>query len=216
MAKIIIIFSMTALLLAGGCGSPGPENILLEESMQNDGAVTGNASRENPSPGKNSSETSSAQAKKPTEGQVPEQEEHALYVQVSGAVKSPGVYRLAEGSRIFQAVELAGGLLEQAEADKINQAECLKDGQMIYIPAAGEEEPEDSFGESRNEDGRVNLNTATEAELMALPGIGAAKAGSILDWREKNGGFGQIEDLMKVEGIKDGVFAKIKDSVKVD
>ena len=89
MAKIIIIFSMTALLLAGGCGSPGPENILLEESMQNDGAVTGNASGENPSPGKNSSETSSAQAKKPTEGQVPEQEEHALYVQVpAGAGRS--------------------------------------------------------------------------------------------------------------------------------
>ena len=69
---------------------------------------------------------------------------------------------------------------------------------------------------SQSGDGRINLNTATEAELMTLPGIGAAKAGSILAWREANGSFGQIEDLMKVEGIKDGVFAKIKDSVSVD
>ncbi len=207
MAKIIIIFSMTALLLAGGCGSPGPENILLEESMQNDGPPPADRRRGILRP------------------RSPAHKAHVLPVPEPGplpaSLPEPNLSQTnsspeTDFPRKHSRSELAGGLLEQAEADKINQAECLKDGQMIYIPVAGEEEPEDSFGESRNEDGRVNLNTATEAELMALPGIGAAKAGSILDWREKNGGFGQIEDLMKVEGIKDGVFAKIKDSVKVD
>ena len=69
---------------------------------------------------------------------------------------------------------------------------------------------------AQQEDGRVNLNTATKEELATLPGIGEAKAKGILAWREANGGFRQIEDLMEVEGIKDGIFSKIKDSVKVN
>ena len=66
-----------------------------------------------------------------------------------------------------------------------------------------------------NDDGRINLNTATQEELMTLPGIGEAKAKSILAWREDHGSFEQIEDIMKIEGIKEGVFSKIKDYVKV-
>ncbi|MCI9174613.1 MAG: hypothetical protein HFH49_06625 [Lachnospiraceae bacterium] len=216
MARFLIFFMMAALL-AGGCGNRGPENILLEEPAQEGRRQAGDSSKESWNQPGNSSEEGLEQAEDSSEaGRISEQEENMLYVQVSGAVKSPGVYQLAEGSRIFQAVELAGGLLEQADPARINQAECLQDGQMIYIPAAGEQEPEKVSEDPRGGDGRINLNTATEAELMTLPGIGAAKAGSILAWREANGGFGRIEDLMKVEGIKDGVFAKIKDSVSVD
>ncbi len=111
-----------------------------------------------------------------------------IYVQVSGAVNNPGVYELPSGSRVFQALELAGGMTEKAEEKSLNQAQTLEDGQMIW---------------------------ATKEELQTLPGIGEAKALSILAWREEHGGFAQIEDIMKIEGIKEGVFSKIKDSVKV-
>lgn len=177
--------------------------------------------------------------------------EMLIYVQVSGAVVRPGVYALPAGARIFQAIELAGGLTEEAEGSSLNQAGFLADGQMVYVmdkeeaaawaatssagdasgavPGAlagavpgmpGGDVSEGQPGRARPdggaEDGKVNLNTATESDLMALPGIGAAKAKSILAWREENGGFSRIEDLMKIQGIKEGVFSKIKDSVKVE
>lgn len=144
-----------------------------------------------------------------------------IYVQVSGAVMHPGVYALPEGSRVFQAVELAGGLTEKAEPRSLNQAQPVKDGEMIWVMTAGEfasqenvlGNPSADMGDK--DDGKVNLNTATKEELMELPGIGAAKAAGIVAWREMNGSFAQIEDLMKIEGIKEGVFSKIEDYVKV-
>lgn len=140
--------------------------------------------------------------------------EQMIYVQVSGAVALPGVYELAEGSRVFEAVELAGGMTEEADAGQMNQAQTVSDGQMIYVPHQGET-TEGAVG-MQQEDGRVNLNTATAQQLMTLPGIGQAKAESIIAWREENGGFTQVEDLMKIEGIKEGVFSKIRDNIKVN
>lgn len=143
-----------------------------------------------------------------------------IYVQVSGAVNAPGVYALPEGSRIFQAVELAGGVTDEADLKSLNQAKPLTDGELIWVMTAAEAAkqetpPEEAGDSSAKEDGKVNLNTATKEELMELPGIGAAKAESILAWREANGSFTQIEDLMKIEGIKEGVFSKIENYVKV-
>ena len=173
---------------------------------------------------------------------------------MSGAVVRPGVYALPAGARIFQAIELAGGLTEEAEGSSLNQAGFLADGQMVYVmdkeeaaawaaeasvgdgsravpgamagavpgmpggdvSEASEGQPGQALSGEGADDGKVNLNTATESDLMGLPGIGAAKAKSILAWREENGGFSQIEDLMKIQGIKEGVFSKIKDSVKVE
>ena len=141
--------------------------------------------------------------------------EPIIYVQVSGAVKKPGVYRLPEGSRVFQALELAGGMTKEADEKSLNQAQELTDGQIVWVMTAEEavslEQPESL----PNDDGRINLNTATQEELMTLPGIGEAKAKSILAWREDHGSFEQIEDIMKIEGIKEGVFSKIRDCVKV-
>lgn len=148
-------------------------------------------------------------------------EEVVIYVQVSGAVNNPGVYALPQGSRIFQAVELAGGVTGEADIHSLNQAKPVTDGEMIWVmtaaEAAGKGDPagEDGKPQALEDDGRVNLNTATKEELMELPGIGAAKADSILAWRKDNGSFTQIEDLMKIEGIKEGVFSKIEDYVKV-
>lgn len=144
-----------------------------------------------------------------------------IYVQVSGAVRNPGVYALPEGSRVFQAVELAGGLTEDADSKSLNQAQPLADGEMIWV-MNGEEAAAQAASAGNlpgdmvlKDDGKVNLNTATKEELMGLPGIGAAKAASILAWREANGSFVQVEDLMKIEGIKEGVFSKIEAYVKV-
>ncbi len=189
--KIIYIMMLLMFAVIGGCQTNKEQTILLEETS-------------NEIPGR--------------ETEIGEPEEHStvenvIYVQVSGAVKNPGVYELKEGSRMFQAVELAGGLSELADAKLLNQAEILRDGQMVYVPSIGEQESQ--AAEYQQKDGRIDLNTATEKELMTLPGIGAARAKSILEWREKNGGFQQIEDLKNIEGIKDGVFSKIKDSVRV-
>lgn len=146
-----------------------------------------------------------------------EEETDIIYVQVSGAVNHPGVYELPLGSRVFQALELAGGMTQEAQEKSINQAQTLEDGQMIWVPTAEEAAalPEQQPESLAKDDGKVNLNTATKEELQTLPGIGEAKAQSIVAWREEHGSFTQIEDIMKIEGIKEGVFSKIKDSVKV-
>lgn len=146
-----------------------------------------------------------------------EEETDIIYVQVSGAVNHPGVYELPLGSRVFQALELAGGMTQEAQEKSINQAQTLEDGQMIWVPTVEEAAalPKQQPESLAKDDGKVNLNTATKEELQTLPGIGEAKAQSIVAWREEHGSFTQIEDIMKIEGIKEGVFSKIKDSVKV-
>ncbi len=139
-----------------------------------------------------------------------------IYVQVSGAVVNPGVYKLPLGSRIFEAVELSGGVLETADLSMLNQAQVLSDGQMVYIYAVGEQPSGQEPGAVESDDGRINLNTATVQELMTLPGIGQSKAESIISWREEHGAFASVEELMNITGIKEGVFSKIKDHIKVN
>ena len=149
----------------------------------------------------------------------PEAEEHATSedekycVYVCGAVKSPGVYELPAGGRIYEAILMAGGFLENASIDSINQAEEAADGQMIKILTKEEAEAQ---GDMENTDGRVNLNTASAEDLMSLPGIGEAKAMSILSYREEHGRFSSIEEIMNITGIKEGVYSKIKDYITVN
>lgn len=141
-------------------------------------------------------------------------EEEKLVVHICGAVVNPGVYELPKGSRIYQAVEAAGGFSGEAFGDSLNQAEYLQDGSRIYVPTV--EEAADYAAESSTADsGLVNINTASETELCTLSGIGSSKAESIIKYRTENGNFSTIEDIMKVEGIKDGLFQKIKDSITV-
>ena len=135
-------------------------------------------------------------------------------------MKSPGVYELEPGSRIYEAVRAAGGMTEAADEYYLNQAEVLNDGQQIYVPSKEEIEAEEKIlgkPEEIKEEGskKVNLNTASKEELMTLTGIGEAKADSIIRYREENGGFQNPEDLMKIEGIKSGVFNKIKEQITV-
>ncbi len=152
-----------------------------------------------------------------------------IYVHVCGEVVSPGVYGLPAGSRLYEAVAAAGGLRENAAGEWLNQAAQARDGQQIYVPsreeAAGRfpdhaDGPDDAGGMGMSagqtaDDGKISLNTASKEQLMTLNGIGEAKAASIIRYREEHGGFRKIEELMEVEGIKEGVFNKVKDQIKI-
>ena len=147
-----------------------------------------------------------------------------IYVYVCGQVRTPGVYSLDEGSRLFEAVDLAGGILPEGDLTRINLAAVLADGQKIYIPSAAEAETmqdAEEFSEESEKSGdvsgqRVNINRASKETLMTLPGIGEAKAEAILAYRQAEGDFESPEALMNVPGIKEGVFAKIKDRIAID
>lgn len=150
--------------------------------------------------------------------------EGVIYVFVCGQVASPGVYELPEGSRICQAIDAAGGMLDTASMDWVNQAETAEDGQKIYVPSTEEAEtmPEghqtgqmQETSSAEGTDGKVHLNAATREELMTLTGIGEKKADAIIRYRESNGGFHSVDELMQVEGIKEGTYNKIKDSIVI-
>lgn len=130
-----------------------------------------------------------------------------IYVYVCGYVERPGVYQLPPDARICDALALAGGVSEDGRAEALDQAEHMSDGQTIYVPGREEQVKE-------ADDGLLNINTATKEELMTLPGIGEAKAGMILQYREEHGTFQAIEELMEIQGIKEGVFNKIKGYIK--
>ena len=139
-----------------------------------------------------------------------------IYVHICGAVINPGVYQVPAGTRVYQALELAGGSSDDAYLSGINLADKLADGQKVYIPSEGE----NAEGILSTDSGDVqsvmiNINTASEAELMTLPGIGQSRAKDIINYRVKNGLFESIDDIMKVSGIKEAAFEKIKDLIKV-
>ena len=149
-------------------------------------------------------------------------ESTGVWVHICGRVISPGVYRLPVGSRVFQAVEAAGGFSEDAACDFLNLAGTVSDGMQIYVPGAEEVKegnvPLQTGGEgseTSKEDRRININTATKEELMTLKGIGESRAEDIIRFREDSGKFRKIEDIMKVPGIKEAGFRKIKDSIIV-
>ena len=137
------------------------------------------------------------------------------YVYVCGAVVSPGVYELQAGSRVYEAIKSAGGLSEDADLGSINQAEYVTDGQMIKILTVSEAENGTENGNETASDGLLDINNASVADFMTLPGIGQSKAQSIVQYREQNGAFSSVDEIMKVDGIKEGVFNKIKDCIKV-
>ena len=139
-----------------------------------------------------------------------------IYVHICGAVINPGVYQVPAGTRVYQALELAGGSSDDAYLSGINLADKLADGQKVYIPSEGENaEGILSIDSGDVQSVMININTASEAELMTLPGIGQSRAKDIINYRLKKGLFESIDDIMKVSGIKEAAFEKIKDLIKV-
>lgn len=156
--------------------------------------------------------------------------EGKIIVHITGEVKNTGILVLKEEARIADAIESAGGATEEADLNKINLAYTLKDGQKIYIPNKEDEEniayiTEGSGNNVSVENGdesemkekiKININTASQAELEELPGIGEAIASRIIEYREENGRFNKIEDLLNVKGIGDAKLAEIKEYVVVN
>lgn len=130
-----------------------------------------------------------------------------LTIYVSGAVATPGVYLLPDGSRVEAAVQAAGGLAPIAEAENINLAALLEDGQQVEVPGVVDSIPINA--------GRVNINTASILELDALPGIGPTTAQAIVEYRDQNGLFQFIEDIQKVPGIGPATYDRIKDYITI-
>lgn len=165
-------------------------------------------------------------------------EEQTICVHVCGAVKNPDVYELPTGSRVYEAVKMAGGFTEEADESYVNQAQVLSDGVKLVIPTArqiqagAQEELEGRIGVVGTTEtetgtdgskaaagvsaGRININTATQEQLCEIPGIGGTRAAAIISYRQEHGGFTKIEDIMNVSGIKEGTYVKIKDSITVN
>ena len=224
-------------LAAAGCSSttsvfPSAEG--SEEELAESGAGREDASGDAGQPGDSGDETEESMAgdagQPGDSGDGTVTENTVIYVDVTGAVKAPGVYTLPAGSRVFEAIALAGGAREDASLENLNQAGILQDGQQIRVyteeeaaqmaqqgslpslpgaeAAAGQKEGQEAS--------KVNINTAGKDELMTLTGIGETRAEAILAYRQEAGGFQAPEDLMQVEGIKEKTFEKLKDQITVN
>ena len=163
------------------------------------------------------------QAEPPQQTETPTQQDtlpETIMIDIKGQVKSPGVFELPAGARAQDAIAAAGGFLESADPQAINLALKVQDEMVLYVPAIGEEVPAlaspVAAGTSPDPAGAlVDLNAATDAELMELPGIGPSKAAAIIAYRTENGNFEKIEDLTNVTGIGDKTFEQLKDGITV-
>lgn len=157
-------------------------------------------------------------------------EDKTCYIHVCGAVHYPGVYELREGARLCEAIDMAGGVTEDAYADGVNLALEVVDGSRVRIPtveewengnyaemaeAAGINELQTDRENGGTQAQLVNINTADASELVSLPGIGATRAEAIIAYRKEHGSFSSIEEIQKVSGIKSGLYNKIKDKIKI-
>ena len=210
--KVTAAFVMSLVLLSGCSGIRTGQGEELKEltdtesgEVQEDEAIAG--------------ETKEEELEEHLQDEIQSTDDsQEVYVHVCGQVACPGVYLLPAGSRLYEAIEAAGGLSENAAGELLNQAEeatQLQAGQSVSNMGEAGRNVSAPGMSGPSEDGKIDLNRATREQLMTLSGIGEAKADSIIAYREVHGGFRQIEELMEVEGIKEGVFNKVKDQIKV-
>ncbi len=153
-------------------------------------------------------------------------QEAEIFVYICGAVSNPGVYTCKKQTRLYELIDMAGGFLDEADKEYLNLVTYVSDGEKIYVPSKSEvvagydahnNNGNDSvYGENMQNSGlKIDINKADAATLMTLPGIGEARARDIVEYRSNNGCFFRIEDIMKVSGIKEAAYEKIKDYIKV-
>ena len=145
-------------------------------------------------------------------------EQDLITVDVKGAVKTPGIYDLPVGSRVNDAVQKAGGLIDNADSKSINLAQKISDEALVYVPTKEEAANQESYSNAtgNKESKKVNLNKASLEELKQVKGLGAKRAQDIIDHRESNGKFKSVDELKKVSGIGAKTIEKLKEYVTVD
>lgn len=236
---ILLVILLLFLITGTGCEREA-ETLSFEttDSLETEYTQEGAEEREVQSETVQKEEKAIGEFSEETSFVTEEPEPSPIYVDVAGAVKKPGVYTLGSGDRVFQAIEAAGGFTSDACIVGINQARELADGEQLRILTIEEVQRLQESGKTEEiekaqiqestvfQDGaaqqtqalvsdKVNLNTADENTLMTLPGIGESKARAIIAYRDMQGGFQSIEEIMEVEGIKEGVFLKIKEQIVV-
>jgi competence protein ComEA len=205
----VMMFGVSLILAITGCSDRA---VTLSD-------ITENSTEEEAQPGTDSGSLDGMNA-----GETPS----TITVYICGCVLNPGVYELPEGSRICDGLDAAGGFAEGADETRINLAGYLKDGDMVFFPEEGEEIPEGAVSEAQPISGTVaagvtsgtsssliNINTASEDALCSLPGIGSSKAKAIIKYREDNGPFTDISQIMNVSGIGENLYNNIKDLICV-
>lgn len=248
----VFVLCMAACIACAACGKPY-ELIISDSGAKADDTsaavrepVSAESRKDNSGTGTSSGNTADPDLKTSENGEtaMPAVDENAdqlsICVYVCGAVQNAGVYTLAPGSRVYEAIAAAGGLTEEAEPRALNQAQLLEDGQQITVYTREEIEtvgsnsgsrtaglPADGLsGEAAGGDGGagsdseagaglVNLNTAGREELMTLSGVGEARAAAIIAYREQNGGFTSPEEIMQIEGIGEKSYERLKDRITV-
>lgn len=147
-----------------------------------------------------------------------------IYIDIKGAIKKPGVYKLEENSRIIDAINISGGLLKTANTTYTNLSKILNDSEVVKIYTNDEvkklekETPQEIpkiEEQTKEENTLININTATKEQLQTLNGIGESKANSIIEYRTTNGNFKSIEEIKNVSGISETLYEKIKDSITI-
>lgn len=238
--KLKTLFLMiTVVCLFAGCGMKENQVFFDSESSELENQVeNGNGDElEEPVCGE-STEEQNGEMVENGEGSLTEslgETKTLCYVYACGAIANPGVYEVAHDTRVCEVIQYAGGLTEDAATTCINQALAVYDGLMLVIPTVTQWEngefvldengfpiqvPKETASGKGNpgsvvDDGKVNINEATVEQLCTLPGVGASRAESIVAYRQEHGAFQCIEDIKKVSGIKDGLFEKIKEKIKV-
>lgn len=221
----VLVVLVGALVSGGGEGAGGTGGVVVR------GAPTAGAASGGPSPSAGASAGAAPSA--PAAGRV--------VVHVLGAVRRSGVVELPASSRVGDALERAGGATDDADLDRLNLARVLTDGERLYVPRVGQQEVPEALGPVADgaaagptagagagagsgggaagtggeESAVVDLNTADQAVLETLPGIGPGLAGRIIAWRDEHGRFTAVEDLLDVSGIGDVRFAELRDRVRV-
>lgn len=214
--KRTIVYSIIFIAAAGVLYCMRGNTGSVQENLETDGTIA--ASQQTVEP--------SAMDKEPEKES--EKEHKTAFCYICGAVKNPGVYPFAAGARLNELIEQAGGLTKEADVTSLNLARTVEDSEKVYVQTREEAKAEaetskvgqhgqGDAGESDGTDAedKVNINSADIDKLTSLPGIGEAKAKSILSYREEHGAFQSIEELKNVEGIKDGVFNKVKDLISI-
>ncbi|MBR1771446.1 MAG: ComEA family DNA-binding protein [Lachnospiraceae bacterium] len=214
----LVFGSLISLAMQSGCGRTDRALIISADTEQTWNAESVQQAAESAQQSAQTAGSAQRVAQTAVNGQEdaqtdPTAAEALLCVYVCGAVRAPGVVKLPPGSRVCDALEAAGGFDEQAETRAVNLAALVTDGQQIYFPTVEDTWSAESNG--TDADRRVNINTADEALLCTLPGIGEARAQAIIAYRNEQGAFRKVEDIMQVSGIKEAAFEKIRELITV-